>query len=91
MPKYPDITVRLVGEDGNAFSIIGRATAAMRRAGLSQNEILMFLDDATSGDYGYLLMTVMNYFTIEEDEDDDESDSIRYWSSDEDEDEDEYV
>lgn len=87
MPKYPDITVRLVGEDGNAFSIIGRATAAMRRAGLSQNEILMFLDDATSGDYGYLLMTVMNYFTIEEDEDDDESDSIRYWSSDEDEDE----
>lgn len=77
MPKYPDITVRLVGEDGNAFSIIGRATAAMRRAGLSQNEIQMFLDDATSGDYGYLLITVMNYFTIEE--------------ADEDEDEDEYV
>ena len=30
-PKYPQVTVRLTGEDGNAFSIIGRVAKALRR------------------------------------------------------------
>ena len=30
--KYPDIEVQLSGEDGNAFSIIGRVSRAIRRA-----------------------------------------------------------
>jgi hypothetical protein len=30
--KYPDVAVKLVGEDGNAFAIIGRTARAIRRA-----------------------------------------------------------
>ena len=31
--KYPDVTVRLVGEDGNVFSVIGRVARGLRRGG----------------------------------------------------------
>ena len=31
--EYPHVNVRLVGEDGNVFAIVGRVTAALRRAG----------------------------------------------------------
>lgn len=36
--KYPEINVPLVGEDGNAFSILGRVKRIMRRAGLEDSE-----------------------------------------------------
>ena len=29
--KYPQVTVQLTGEDGNAFSIIGKVSRALRR------------------------------------------------------------
>ena len=32
--KYPEVKVTLVGEDGNAFSILGRAKQAARKVGL---------------------------------------------------------
>ena len=32
-PKYPKVKVRLSGEDGNVFSIIGRVVHALKRAG----------------------------------------------------------
>ena len=31
LPKYPDVTVRLTGENGNAFAIIGAVGKALRR------------------------------------------------------------
>ena len=37
-PKYPEITVRLVGENGNAFYILGKCLSAMRRANISKEE-----------------------------------------------------
>lgn len=58
-PKYPHISVRLVGEDGNAFAIIARVRRAMRLGGVSFAEQDAFLKEATSGDYGHLLRTVM--------------------------------
>lgn len=30
-PTYPDVTVELVGRDGNVFAIIGAVAAALRR------------------------------------------------------------
>lgn len=30
--KYPDIVVPLLGEDSNAFAVLGRVTKAIRRA-----------------------------------------------------------
>ncbi len=32
-PAFPDVTVRLVGEDGNVFNIIGRTARALKKAG----------------------------------------------------------
>lgn len=37
-PKYPDITVQLTGENGNAFYILGKCLSAMRRANISKKE-----------------------------------------------------
>lgn len=70
--KYPQVRVELAGEDGNAFSILGRVTGAMREAGLSEEQRKEFLHEATSGDYNHLLMTVLKYVTVDQYEDDDE-------------------
>ena len=72
--KYPQVKVKLVGEDGNAFSILGRVTKALRRAKVSEEEINLFRKEATSGDYNNLLATVMNWVGEEEPEDDDNDD-----------------
>ena len=48
-PKHPEIRVPMVGEDGNAFAIMGRVTRAMRRAGLPPEEVAAFRDEATAG------------------------------------------
>jgi hypothetical protein len=59
--KYPNVKVQLVGEDGNAFSILGRVSKAMRRAGLPKTEIDAFFAEAKSGDYDNLLATCMKW------------------------------
>ena len=65
MPKYPEITVKLTGEDGNAFNILGICMRAMRRAGLSQEERDAFRAEATSSNYDHLLATCMEWFEVE--------------------------
>ena len=66
-PKYPDVHVDLVGQDGNASSILGRVTSAMRRAGISQAEQSAFIAEATSGDYNHLLRTVTKWVNVDDD------------------------
>ena len=61
MPKYPEVKVKLVGEDGNAFAILGRVTKALRQGGASREEVAAFMQEATSGDYDHLLWTVMEW------------------------------
>lgn len=60
-PKYPDVTVQLTGEDGNAFFIIGRVSQALRRAGVDNDEIEAFRKEAMSGDYDNVLRTAMRW------------------------------
>jgi hypothetical protein len=67
--KYPLVKVKLVGEDGNAFAILGRVVRAMQKAGLSEQQRKEFLDEATASNYDHLLQTVMKYVTVEDDED----------------------
>lgn len=62
--KYPDITVQLAGQDGNAFFIIGRVTRALRKHGCKQEEIDQFISQATSGDYDNLLQTCMRWVDV---------------------------
>jgi hypothetical protein len=64
-PRYPEIQVQLSGEDGNAFAILGRTAAALRAAGVPQDEIDAFFAEATSGDYDHLLQTTMVWVDCE--------------------------
>jgi len=63
-PKYSDITVTLTGHDGNAFTVLGQCREAARDAGLSEDEIANFMDEAMAGDYDHLLQTAMRWFEI---------------------------
>jgi len=54
----------LVGEDGNAFNILGRARQALRLAGRG-DEWAAFETEATAADYDHLLATVMDWFEVE--------------------------
>jgi hypothetical protein len=92
--KYPHINVELVGQDGNALSIIGRTTRAMKNAGLPLSDIEDFQTEAMSGDYNHLLQTVMKWVSTdsspEEDEDDYDDwdyEEEEYWDDDEEEEE----
>lgn len=63
--KYPEITVKIVGVNGNAFCILGICTREMKRHNLPKSEIDNFMSEATSGDYNHLLCTVTNWFNVE--------------------------
>jgi len=56
--------IELTGRDGNAFSIMGVAVAAMRLAGWSGDERGEYLEEARSGDYDHLLQTTMRYCDV---------------------------
>ena len=65
-PKYPQVNVNLVGEDGNAFSTLGRCRQAMKSSGIYTEELWQeFHDEATSADYNHLLQTVMKWFSVD--------------------------
>jgi hypothetical protein len=64
MPKT-NVTVELVGQDGNAFMILGKVTRAMKKAGVPQETIDAYKAEATSGDYDHLLQTTMDYVEVE--------------------------
>ena len=68
--KYPKINIPMVGEDGNAFAILGRVKRIMRRAGLPDSEWETFKAEATSGSYDNVLLTVMKWFDVDADLDD---------------------
>jgi len=56
--------LKLIGEDGNAFSILGRAMRVMRAAGWEDAKIGSVVDEATAGDYDHLLATMDKYFDV---------------------------
>jgi len=64
--KEPDTrpTVKLIGEDGNAFSIMGRVKKALIRAGADKEYIDRYLKEATSVDYNHLLAVSMEYADV---------------------------
>ena len=64
-PKYPDVTVQLIGQDGNAFYILGAVSKELKKAGVSKEEIDVFMDEAMDGSYDHLLQTVMRYVEVE--------------------------
>lgn len=63
--RYPNITVQLTGNDGNAFAVMGAVSGALRRAGVVQSEIATFRAEAMDGDYDHLLQTCMKWVNVE--------------------------
>lgn len=63
-PKYPDVHVQLTGEDGNAYAIMGQVISALRRAGVSAEEITEYQEESMSGDYDNLLRTAMRWVNV---------------------------
>lgn len=64
MVKYPEIEVSLVGQDGNAFAIMGAVEKALRKAQIPQDEISNYLKESMSGDYDNLLRTAMSWVSV---------------------------
>jgi hypothetical protein len=60
----PRPRVKLVGRDGNAFAIMGTVSAALRKAGASEQTIRQYRQESMSGDYSHLLVTAMNYCEV---------------------------
>ena len=58
-------TVTLVGEDGNAFAIMGNVIKALKRSGYSQEDIKKYQNEAMSGDYDNLLAVTMEWVDVE--------------------------
>ena len=63
MPKT-NIKVKLIGEDGNAFFILGKVRQALIKNG-RKDLVEEFLKEAQSGDYDHLFSTVMEYVEVE--------------------------
>lgn len=79
-PKYPNVHVELIGQDGNAFAILGRVSRAMERAKVPAEDRSAFQAEATSGDYDHLLRTVTKWVSVGAEDDDEEEDE--YWIED---------
>lgn len=57
-------TVRLSGEDGNAFSILNRVDKALQQAGYTKEEREQYQQEATQEDYDHLLQTTMKWVEV---------------------------
>jgi hypothetical protein len=64
-PKYPHISVKLTGEDGNAFLIMGKVKSALSRNDVPQEQIGEYLSESMSGDYNNLLVTAMKWVDVQ--------------------------
>lgn len=63
-PRYSEVEVQLTGNDGNAFSIMGAVSAALRKAGATQPEIMAYHDQSMAGDYDNLLRVAMEWVNV---------------------------
>ena len=63
-PLYPDIEVELVGQDGNAFNLMGIVCKALRRNKVAESEVKKFQNECMSGDYDHLLQTCMKWVSV---------------------------
>jgi hypothetical protein len=64
MTKYPEIEVQILGRDGNAFAIMGTIQTALKKAGVSKDEISLYIKESMSGDYENLLRTAMRWVSV---------------------------
>jgi len=56
--------VKLVGQDGNAFAILGKVKRALIKAGMHE-EAERYIQEATAGDYSNLLAVTQRYVDVD--------------------------
>ena len=61
---HTDVKVKLIGEDGNAFVILGKVDKALVLAGY-HNLARLYRDEVMLGDYDNLLRVTMKYVEVE--------------------------
>ena len=59
--KTKQVTLQLVGLDGNAFALMGAFQRQAKREGWTPEEIKSVLDECQRGDYTHLLATLMDH------------------------------
>lgn len=65
-PEFPDIVVKLTGEDGNVFAIIGRVSQALRRGDVTPAAIQSYRDKCCeASSYDEVLQITMRTVTVE--------------------------
>jgi len=57
--------LNLVGTDGNAFAILGKAQKVARKANWDKEKIDKFVKEAMNGNYDHLLQTCMEHFDVD--------------------------
>lgn len=55
--------VKFIGEDGNAFAILGKVKKALIKSGQS-DKVSSYMKEAMSGDYNNLLSVTMKYVDV---------------------------
>lgn len=56
--------LKLIGQDGNAFMLLGLAKRAADKAKWPQEHWVVVRKKATSGDYDHLLSTLCEHFEV---------------------------
>lgn len=66
-PKYPDIIVKLEGEDGNIFNLMIIVIKALRKAKVPLQERASFLEEIqASHSYDQALQVIMKWVNVEQ-------------------------
>ncbi len=64
--EFTGVTVKLIGTDGNIFSILAKVRRAMRSAGIEQARIERFTAEVqSSSSYDEALQVVLKYVEVE--------------------------
>jgi len=56
--------VKLIGEDGNAFYILGAVQKALRKADYDKEKIDAIMEEMRESDYDHLLQTAMKHCEV---------------------------
>jgi len=62
--SYVKLKVKLLGEDGNAFAIMGKVSRVLRKAGFGDETVGRYKKEAMSGNYDNLLRVTMKYVDV---------------------------
>lgn len=64
LSSLPRPEIRLSGQNGNAYNVMGIAQEGMRKAGWTREQIDAYFEEARSGDYDNLLAVTMKYCEV---------------------------